>query len=266
MTSNDFSGDGLKVLLRTDRLAVVVKPEGMMVHRTKIASHETVFLVDLAREQFGCRIHPVHRLDRGTSGALLLAFDAPTASVLGEQMMAGAIRKTYLAVVRGWMSEERLIDKPLGAVKDEALGRQVEELKPASTRILPLATATVPVASAPYEATRLSLIAAQPLTGRRHQIRRHLKSVSHPIIGDATYGKGPLNRALAGYFGEGRLMLHSAGIAFRDPETGEELTVRAPLEGAFRRIAQRLGWMEATEDPPIPSIASGAETLRDARP
>jgi tRNA pseudouridine65 synthase len=239
-TENACSASPLKILHRDERLAVIDKPAGMMVHRTKIASRETVFLVDVARELFGRKIFPVHRLDRGTSGAMLIAFDAETASELGAQMMAGGISKRYLAICRGWIPGPILVDKPLGKVRDEAPGGADEEKKPARTRFLPIELATVPVASAPYESTRLSLIEALPEHGRRHQIRRHLKAISHPIIGDATYGKGPLNRALAEYFGGGRLFLHSASIRFAHPATGDSMLIEAPLSGLFANVAEKL--------------------------
>ena len=237
---NSSGSDPLRVLYRDDHLAVIDKPAGMMVHRTTIASRETVFLVDVAREQFGRKILPVHRLDRGTSGAMLIAFDAETASDLGAQMMAGGISKRYLAICRGWIPEPILVDKPLGKVKDEATHSTDDEKKPARTLFRPIALASVPVASAPYESTRLSLIEALPKNGRRHQIRRHLKAISHPIIGDATYGKGPLNRALAEYFGGGRLFLHSASIRFAHPATGEAMVIEAPLSGLFEQVAETL--------------------------
>ena len=238
--SDNITLNPLDVLYRDERLAVISKPEGMMVHRTKIASRETVFLVDIARAQFASRIYPVHRLDRGTSGAMLIAFDAQTARALGEEMMAGAISKTYLALCRGWIEEETLVDKPLGAVKDDLIAESTEELKPARTRIVPLFRTEVPVACSPYECTRLTLLEALPEHGRRHQIRRHLKSISHPLIGDATYGKGPLNRALSEYFGGARLYLHSASIGFTHPVTGERMRVQAPLTGLFERVAESL--------------------------
>ncbi len=239
MHEQSFNGP-VRILFRDEFLAVIDKPEGVMVHRTKIAARETVFLVDLLREQFGSRIFPVHRLDRGTSGAMLIAFDAQTASALGGQLMTGGIGKTYLAICRGWIGEPLLIDKPLGAVRDEALRGQPQEEKPARTRLTPRLAVTVPVPARPYDATRLTLVQAEPLTGRRHQIRRHLKSISHPVIGDATYGKGPLNRALAEYFGGGRLFLHSAGISFTHPASGCRVAVEAPLRGIFERAAETM--------------------------
>ena len=95
----------------------------------------------------------------------------------------------------------------------------------------------------------VGLVEAELFTGRRHQIRRHLKWLAHPVIGDATYGKGPLNRAVAQWFGADRLMLHCARMTLPHPVTGEEIDIRAPLaDGPFRSAVEMLGWLEAYEE------------------
>ena len=129
---------------------------------------------------------------------------------------------------------------------------------------LPAAAAEVPVPSGRYPTTRLSLVTAELLTGRRHQIRRHLKWLAHPIIGDATYGKGPLNRALAAYFGVERLMLHCARMAFSHPATGEVVDVSAPLETDFGAVLDVLGWRPAYDEKagrPWEALPADIETL-----
>lgn len=197
----------LPVLYLDDVMCAVMKPEKLLVHRTEIANGDTVFAVQCVREQLGRRVWPVHRLDRGTSGVLVFACDADTASRLGRIMMAGEVKKRYAAVVRGWLEESVDCRHPL------------------------------------------SLPEAELFTGRRHQIRRHLKWLAHPVIGDATYGKGPLNRAVAQWFGADRLMLHCARMTLPHPVTGEEIDIRAPLvEGPFRSAVERLGWLEAYEE------------------
>ncbi len=106
-----------------------------------------------------------------------------------------------------------------------------------------LASAEVPVSSGKYETTRLSLVKLELLTGRRHQIRRHMKFIAHPIIGDATYGKGPLNRALAEYFGRDRLYLHCCGISFLHPRTGTRVSITDRLDGDFAETVKQLRWV-----------------------
>ena len=249
----------LEVLYEDDVIGVVNKPAQMLVHRTEIANGDTVFAVQCARETFGRRVRPVHRLDRGTSGVLVFAFDAETAGTMGRLMMADGIKKRYAAVVRGTIASPVLVTHPLVPPVDPYLRNQKTEAQSAGTVFYPAAAAEVPVPTSKYPTTRLSLVTAELLTGRRHQIRRHLKWLAHPVIGDATYGKGPLNRALAAHFGADRLMLHCARMAFVHPVTGNVIDVSAPLEARMAAVLKRLGWTEAyrreTEAPwaPLPA-------------
>ena len=207
------------------------------MHRTEIANGDTVFAVQCVREQLGRRVWPVHRLDRGTSGVLVFACDADTASRLGRIMMAGEVKKRYAAVVRGWLEESVDCRHPLSLPEDPYLKKRRGPSEPqdARTVFIERARGEAPVPSGRFETTRLGLVEAELFTGRRHQIRRHLKWLAHPVIGDATYGKGPLNRAVAQWFGADRLMLHCARMTLPHPVTGEEIDIRAPLvEGPFR--------------------------------
>lgn len=201
--------DPLPLLYRDDRLLAVAKPAGLAVHRG--ASRERVVALTLARDQVGRHVHPVHRLDRATSGVLLFAFDPETTRALQEQFEAGAVRKRYLALVRGITPDEGVIDHPIPRDED---GPRV----PAVTAYRRLAT---------FE--RYSLVEAFPCTGRRHQIRRHLKHISHPLIGDVRYGKGEHNRLFRERFGLSRLALHALEIAFAHPEDGRPLHLTAPV-------------------------------------
>ena len=106
--------ESLEVLFHDEHLAVVNKPAGLMVHDSKLARGERDFAADRLREQFGCPIHLVHRLDRATSGCLLLAFSRESASALGKQFMSRDVEKHYLAVCRGWPEADAFsIDHPL---------------------------------------------------------------------------------------------------------------------------------------------------------
>jgi tRNA pseudouridine65 synthase len=174
-------------------------------------------------------------LDKGTSGVLLLARDAATARLLGDAFAAASqgearrINKRYLALVRGWPAAAGEIDQPLA--RDPELPSTGQRQLPACTRWQVLQRLTLPLATTPGHAdTRLALVEVQPLTGRRHQIRRHFKALAHPLIGDATHGKGPLNRALAAHLGHGRLWLHALELCLPHPVTGLPLVLRAELE------------------------------------
>lgn len=219
----------LPVLYQDEALAVVDKPAGLMAHDSALARGETDFAADRLREQFGKPIFLVHRLDRATSGCLLLAFDRETASALGKTLMSGEVAKDYWAVCRGWPAEQRfVVDHPL----DGGPGKPLK--KPAQTAFEVLATCELPVPSAGFETSRYALLQASPLTGRFRQIRRHLKHLSHHLIGDSSHGDGRHNRNFR-MLGIHRMLLHARRLAFVHPHTGARLDVAAPVDAEFAR-------------------------------
>jgi len=236
----------LPVLYRDEHLVAIHKPSGLLVHRTDLDRHETRFAVQMLREQLGMRVWPAHRLDRGTSGILLFALDAKTASALGRQFEAEKVDKTYLAVVRGHPPETGRIDHPLARRPDdrETAADISGAPQPALTRYRRLATAELVVAVDRYPTSRYALLELQPETGRRHQLRRHLKHIAHPIIGDATYGKGRHNRMFAERFGCRRLLLACTGLSIRHPASGKTLTLNAAPDENFCALLAALGWAE----------------------
>lgn len=203
------------------------KPPGLLVHRTGLDAGETRFALQMLRDQLGQMVWPVHRLDKGTSGVLLFALDAATASALGKAFESGeGLRKTYQAVVRGWPDDQGLIDHPLRRMPDD-MRTQREEMQAAQTRYRTLERLALPLPFGGFDNLRVALVELQPLTGRRHQLRRHMKHASHPIIGDTTHGKGPLNRAVAALQGSQRLWLHAARLEMNHPVSGHELQLVA---------------------------------------
>ncbi len=172
----------------------------------------------------------------------MFAFDPQTVSALAQQTHE-TFQKQYFAIVRGTSEKTMLIDHALKPPVDPYLRVQKTEAQEAKTLLTTLASAEVPVSSGKYETTRLSLVKLELLTGRRHQIRRHMKFIAHPIIGDATYGKGPLNRALAEYFGRDRLYLHCCGISFLHPRTGTRVSITDRLDGDFAETVKQLRWV-----------------------
>lgn len=220
---------GLPVCHVDERLAVVAKPAGLMVHDSALARGETDFAADRLRLQFGRPVFLVHRLDRATSGCLLLAFDPDTASALGKALMAGAVEKSYLAVCRGWPAEEEFeVDHPL----DGGPGKPLK--KPAVTRFERLATTELALPSSGFDTSRYALLRAHPQTGRFRQIRRHLKHLSHHLIGDTSHGDGRHNRNFR-RLGIHRMLLHAERLGFVHPDSGERIEVEAPLDGEFLR-------------------------------
>ena len=229
-------GQGLDVLYRDEFLAVVDKPAGLMVHDSKLARGESDFAADRLREQFGTKIFLVHRLDRATSGCLLLAFDRDTASALGKTLMSGEVAKDYLAVCRGWPSEASFtVDHALDG------GPGKPEKKPAVTYFERLATMELDEPSAQFPTSRYALLRARPQTGRFRQIRRHLKHASHHLVGDTSHGDGRHNLAFR-MRGVHRMLLHAQHLGFTHPADGRRVDVHAPGDGEWNRAAQLLGF------------------------
>jgi len=253
------TGTALPILYSDDTLVVVNKPSGLLVHRSPIDRHETRFAVQMVRDQLGRRVYPVHRLDKGTSGALAFALDRETARSLAEAFAGHDVLKTYLAIVRGWPADTGEIDHPLAAVRDEYAPSVDTGPKASRTLFRRLETVELPHRVDRYPTSRYSLVELQPDTGRRHQLRRHLAHVSHPIIGDSTYGKGRHNRLFAELFGVQRLLLACVRLEFAHPRSGQGLRIEAPPGAEFESVALRLGWRIPAGSPdrnftrPLPS-------------
>lgn len=237
----------LPILYRDEQIVAIHKPAGLLVHRSNLARQEERFAVQLLRDQIGQRVYPAHRLDRGTSGVLVFALNPDMARTLGQAFMGQDVHKRYLAVVRGHPPEQGEIDHPLAKIRDEyetALGDkgQGDEVQTALTRYRRLATVELPHAVDRYPTSRYALVKMEPVTGRRHQLRRHLKHISHPIIGDATYGKGRHNRLFQQLFHCHRLLLACVAMEFPHPLSGETLRLEAPIDGEFAQVVAALGW------------------------
>jgi tRNA pseudouridine65 synthase len=248
----------LKEVYRDRWLLAVHKPAGLLVHRSPIDRHETEFALQYARElNGGEHVYPVHRLDRPTSGLLLFARDPDTASLLGRMFMEGLVDKTYQAVVRGWTADEGVVDHPL---REHPTDRRLKDLelplREAQSTLSRLATVEIPVQIEGYPSSRYSLVELHPKTGRKHQLRRHMQHISHPIIGDTNYGRTRHNHYFAERFGQGRLMLAATAMAFTHPVTGQAVTLRAGLEDTFLRVVSIFD-----EAQTLHAVASGSEAV-----
>lgn len=216
-------------------LIAIDKPAGLLVHRSSLDAGETRFAVQLLRDQIGRHVWPVHRLDRGTSGVLLFALDAATAHALALAFEQGQVSKTYRAMVRGWPPEAGTIDHPLPRLPDDVRGPRGAQTQAAMTHFCTLAHHTLALPDRSFPDTRCAMVELRPETGRRHQLRRHCKHMAHPIIGDATHGKGPLNRAVAELLGLQRLWLHALRLELAHPASGAPLSIDAPLGPEWAR-------------------------------
>jgi tRNA pseudouridine65 synthase len=223
----------LPILLLEPDFAVVAKPAGLMAHASPMARGESDFLDERLRAQFGRPVHLVHRLDRATSGCQLIAFDAGCAARLGAQFMSRDVAKDYLAVCRGWPDDQR-VDYPLDG------GPGKPEKKPAITDLVVLARAELAQPDARHASSRYALVRCSPRTGRYRQIRRHLKHLSHHLVGDSSHGDGRHNRAFR-MAGVHRMLLHAERLAFAHPDDGRPLAVQAPLDAEYLRALAFLG-------------------------
>ena len=232
----------LPLLFRDEAIAVVHKPSGLLVHRTGIDAGERWFAVQLLRDQLGGQhVYPVHRLDKGTSGVLVFALTSTDAAGLARQFATHAVAKTYHAVVRGWPPDEGSTDHPLTP--------ETKDPQPAFTRYRTLERIVVPLRADRYPESRYALVAVHPQTGRTHQIRRHLKHLGHPLVGDTTHGTGAHNRLWREHFAGHRLLLACTALGFRHPRSGEAVEFHAPPDDTFLRpwgLARALSLPDAT--------------------
>lgn len=219
-----------EILYVDDWLCAVNKPPGIMVHRSSIGN-DRAFVLQKLRDQLGRRVWPVHRLDRATSGVLLFALGPESARPIGQAFMDRRVDKAYLAVVRGWLDEGGAIDHPLARHKQA-------EPREARTGYRRLATCELEIPVGDFETARYSLVEAVPETGRRHQIRRHFKHISHHLIGDTTYGDGRHNRLFRQHLDCHRMLLHASRLEIDHPHDGRRLVLQAPLDGEFARVAE----------------------------
>ena len=202
--------DELRILHADATIVAIDKPAGLLVHRSPLDAHETRSAADMLRTQLGEPVWLLHRLDKATSGVLAFARSAAAASALGEAFESGRVQKRYLALVRGWPPAEGEIDYPLA--RDPELPSAGQPRLPAVTRWRRLACFEWPFGDGRHPTSRYALVEVEPLSGRRHQIRRHFKHLAHPLVGDTTHGKGAHNRAVATWLGTSRLWLHATRL------------------------------------------------------
>ncbi len=220
------NGRVLRVVYQDEHLVAIDKPAGLLVHRTGLDARERQFALQLLRRQVKRKLYPVHRLDKGTSGVLVFALDREAATTLGGMLARQEVAKTYLAVVRGHPPEAGEIDHPLRRRRDETeRGGGSSEPRDAKTRYRRLATIELPHRVDRYPTSRYALVELHPLTGRSHQLRRHLAHIAHPIIGDSTFG-----------------LLACVEVRLAPPARGAPLRLTAPLSGEFATVLRQLDW------------------------
>ena len=232
------SSPDLEIIYRDEYLIAINKPSGLLVHRSWLDSHATEFAVQKLRDQIGQHVYPAHRLDRPTSGVLLFLLDKQYATHLMEQFAEQTTEKRYLAVVRGHIGEGFLdyaLKKKLDKIADKH-ANQEQEAQEAQTAYKGISFCELPIAVRPYPQSRYSLVEMVPKTGRRHQLRRHMKHLCHPIVGDTTHGDGKHNQMFRDNFDSDRLLLHSSYLAIIHPVTGKKVEIHAALDDTFKSL------------------------------
>ncbi|MGG4663724.1 tRNA pseudouridine(65) synthase TruC [Providencia vermicola] len=235
----------LEIIYQDEYMIAVNKPAGMLVHRSWLDSKETVFVMQTLRDQIGQYVYPIHRLDRPTSGILLFALSSDIARLLATQFEKHQLEKTYHAIVRGYLTDEQTIDYPLLEELDKIADKHATRepvLQECITHCRPIATVECPVAIGRYETARFSLVELTPQTGRKHQLRRHMSHLRHPIIGDSKHGDLRQNRGVAEHFSVSRLMLHASQLNLSHPITEENISLVAPWDAQWISLIEQFGW------------------------
>ena len=209
---------GPRVLHQDKEILVLHKPAGMTVYREDAAIPDAK---SWAEKRCGGAIYPVHRIDRGTCGLLVFARTPKSSDALKLDFMKRRVRKHYVAIVVGECPKQGTIDTPL---KDRD-GKMLTAL----TRYQTLRTWS-------SAAGVLSLVRADPKSGRLHQIRRHFDSIGHPILGDEKYGDARVNRLAAKKLGVGRALLSAVEISFQHPGSFRPVTFRSQPDSDFLRV------------------------------
>jgi len=235
----------LNILFEDEHLIAVDKPSGLLVHPSFIAPRSTPHLTGLLKSYLGHSAYTIHRLDRPTSGVIIFGKNADVARALNEQFSGREVSKTYLCVTRGYTDEEGFIDYALKEKLDKIADKYADTDKPpqeAQTAYRRLATVELPIAVGKYPQSRYSLVEVKPHTGRKHQIRRHMKHIAHPLVGDTKHGDLRHNKAFKEHYGVERLLLMAIELCFRHPVSGEQLSITAPVDPFIDSLFRGFGW------------------------
>ncbi|MDF2853055.1 MAG: pseudouridylate synthase [Sphingobacterium multivorum] len=222
----------LEILYQDESIVAINKPHGLLVHRSAIARDASAFALQLLRDQLGKTVYPAHRLDRKTGGILLFSLNKETDQYLQKSFQERKIDKKYLAVLRGFAPAEGLIDYPLK--RDDGTVQEAQT----SFRLLAQGELAVPFGKFPT--ARYSLVEANPITGRMHQLRRHFAHIFHPIIGDRPHGCNKQNKFWKEAYQMDTMLLHASELAFKHPLSGEDVHIKAPLQPDFIRVLEIL--------------------------
>ena len=227
----------LEIIYQDNYCLLVTKPNNVLVHhahhsRNKI---DEVSLIQLIENQFGKRYYPIHRLDRKTSGIILLASKREYVASFQALFTNNEIQKIYYGVVRGFSQEHLIIDSPVK-------GRDALVYKDAETQLKLLDKIILEIPVKPYKSSRYSLVELKPKTGIMHQLRIHMNKVSTPLINDAKYGDKNHDLMYAEQFGWRNLFLHAGSLEFIHPFANQKLTLKSSFSEDWIQLFQKFSW------------------------
>lgn len=227
----------IEILFEDQYCIAVHKPNNVLVHHSYYSRNiKNDSLLQLLRKQMvNSNFYPVHRLDRKTSGVILLAKDKTYVSKFQDLFTSDAIQKKYYALVRGFCDANGQIDTP---VKNPDTGVYKEALT--VYRTISQITLNIPVK--PYESSRYSVLEFQPKTGRMHQLRKHANKIAHPIIGDHKYGNRHHNQMFEANFDLDLLFLHAYSLSFTHPFTDENLCITKKTPSFWNTFFKAVNW------------------------
>lgn len=232
----------LPIIYQDEYIIAINKPNGLLVHRSMIDRQETQFAMQMVRDMINQHVYTVHRLDKPTSGVLVFALSSDVARLMTEQFTAKAIHKTYHALTRGW-AKSQFVDYALKEKLDKIADKDTQPDKApqdAQTEVTCLKRFTYPQAVGRYPQARLSWVELNPHTGRKHQLRRHLAHIRHPIMGDTTHGDGKQNKFMRNTFNFHHLALHNTKMNFCHPVTQHPIELTAALWPEFEKVLATL--------------------------
>lgn len=228
-----------RILYEDENYMGIYKPHNIPVHRSAFHNKGPFVLQEL-RNQTGKKIYPVHRLDHAASGLMLFGLSPESASILCSMIRDHGILKKYLIMVRGFIPDSGIIDSPFS----DSSGRK----KNARTFFRKIASTEIDIPTGRYRTSRYSLADVQTETGRRHQIRRHFARISHPVIGDSTYGDLRHNHRIFETAGFRRLMLFSYLIMFRCPVSNRTIKVSCEPDRDIMTFFEIVGWKNTVKE------------------
>ena len=227
----------LEIIYQDNYCLLVTKPNNVLVHhahhsRNKI---EEESLIQLIENQFGKRYYPIHRLDRKTSGIILLASKREYVASFQALFTNNEIQKIYYGVVRGFSEDNKIINSPVK-------GRDALVYREAETHLNCLDKIELNIPVKPYDSSRYSLVELKPKTGRMHQLRIHMNKVSTPLINDAKYGDKNHDLMYAKQFGWKNLFLHAGSLEFIHPFTNKKLILKSSFSEDWVQLFQEFSW------------------------